>query len=77
MNKHLPLILIVCSTIYFYPITSLAQKFDPDSEEGKAFNNESSEFVTCASFYGVLMAQLGVLITYKTRYLNLIKFIHL
>ena len=54
MNKFLPLILIVCATIYFYPITSLAQKFDPDSEEGKAFNNESSEFVTCSSFYGVL-----------------------
>ena len=54
MNKFLPLVLILFATIYFYSITSLAQKFDPDSEDGKAFNNESIEFVTCSSFYGVL-----------------------
>ena len=54
MNKLLPPILILFAAIYFYPITSLSQKYDPDSKEGKAFDNESSEFVTCSGFYGVL-----------------------
>ncbi len=37
-----------------FPIYAYAGDIDPDSEMGKAFNNASSEYITCASFYAVL-----------------------
>lgn len=41
-------------TIFLCPFYTYAGDIDPDSAMGKAFNNASSEFVTCASFYAVL-----------------------
>ena len=48
MKKLLQIVLIL------FPIYAYAGDVDPDSEMGKAFNNASNEYVTCASYYAVL-----------------------
>lgn len=41
-------------TLLLFSIYAYAGDIDPDSEMGKAFNTESHELVTCASYYAVL-----------------------
>lgn len=48
MKKLFQIVLIL------FPIYTYAGDVDPDSEMGKAFNTESHEFVSCASYYAVL-----------------------